>query len=127
MSQLSQDMRYTFRTLRGAPGFAVVAMLTLAVGIGANATIFSFVNGILLNPLPYPTADRIVRVLEKPPGPPRRGMGSRRSTISIGKNKTTSSNTWLRRPGAAPFSPVPEILFNCAAHELAFTTSIFSA
>jgi len=70
MSQLSQDMWYTFRTLRGAPGFAAVAILTLAVGIGANAAIFSFVNGILLNPLPYPTADRIVRVLEKPPGPP---------------------------------------------------------
>src|SRR5215467_416753 len=70
MSQLWQDMRYTFRGMRSAPGFAVVAILTLAVGIGANAAIFSFVNGILLNPLPYPTADRIVRVLEKPPGSP---------------------------------------------------------
>ena len=56
--------------LSSAPGYAAVAILTLAVGIGANAAIFSFVNGILLNPLPYPTADRIVRVLEKPPGPP---------------------------------------------------------
>ena len=70
MSQLWQDMRYAFRTLSSAPGFTGVAILTLAVGIGANAAIFSFVNGILLNPLPYPTADRIVRVLEKPPGPP---------------------------------------------------------
>jgi putative ABC transport system permease protein len=70
MSQLWQDMLYAFRTLRSAPGFAAVAILTLAVGIGANAAIFSFVNGILLNPLPYPTADRIVRVLEKPPGSP---------------------------------------------------------
>src|SRR5215471_11411787 len=70
MSQLWQDIRYTFRAMRSAPGFAAVAILTLAVGIGANAAIFSFVNGILLNPLPYPTADRIVRVLEKPPGLP---------------------------------------------------------
>ena len=70
MSELWQDIRYAFRTLRSAPGFTAVAILTLAVGIGANAAIFSFVNGILLNPLPYPTADRIVRVLEKPPGPP---------------------------------------------------------
>src|SRR5947207_15827946 len=70
MSQLLHDIRYALRTLRNAPGFAAVAILTLAVGIGANAAIFSFVNGILLNPLPYPTADRIVRVLEKPPGLP---------------------------------------------------------
>ena len=70
MSELWQDMRYALRTLRHAPGFTAVAILTLAVGIGANAAIFSFVNGILLNPLPYPNADRIVRVLEKPPGPP---------------------------------------------------------
>src|ERR1051326_1451253 len=63
-------MRYALRTLRHAPGFTAVAILTLAVGIGANSAIFSFVNGILLNPLPYPNADRIVRVLEKPPGPP---------------------------------------------------------
>src|SRR5215469_18430773 len=67
MSQLWQDMRYAFRTLLSAPGFTAVAILTLAVGIGANAAIFSFVDGILLNPLPYPDADRIVRVLEKRP------------------------------------------------------------
>ena len=70
MSELRQDLRYALRTLRHAPGFSAAAILTLAVGIGANAAIFSFVNGILLNPLPYPTADRIVRVLEKPPGGP---------------------------------------------------------
>jgi putative ABC transport system permease protein len=70
MSQLWQDLRYALRLLRHAPGFAAVAILTLAVGIGANAAIFSFVSGILLNPLPYSTGDRIVRVLEKPPGGP---------------------------------------------------------
>src|SRR5579883_2845241 len=70
MSELWQDMRYALRTLGHAPGFTAVAILTLAFGIGANAAIFSFVNGILLNPLPYPNADRIVRVLENPPGPP---------------------------------------------------------
>lgn len=51
-------------------------MVTLALGIGANTAIFSFVDGILLKPLPYPNADRIVRVLEKPPGGPRNGIST---------------------------------------------------
>src|SRR5215831_6354376 len=75
MSQLWQDLRYALRTLKNAPGYAAVAILTLAVGIGANAAIFSFVSGILLNPLPYSTGDRIVRVLEKPPGGPNARNG----------------------------------------------------
>src|SRR5262249_23781915 len=70
MPELWQDLRFAFRTLRSAAGFAAVAILTLAGGIGANAAIFGFVKGLFVNPFPYPTADRIVRVLEKPPGSP---------------------------------------------------------
>src|SRR5579859_1731095 len=76
LSLLVQDLRYAARTLRNSPGFAAVAVLTLALGIGANTAIFSFVDGILLRPLPYPEADRIVRVLEKPPGFPRNGIST---------------------------------------------------
>ena len=76
MSLLSQDLRYAARTLAHSPGFAAVAIFTLALGIGANTAIFSFVDGILLKPLPYPDSDRIVRVMEKPPGFPRNGIST---------------------------------------------------
>src|SRR5262245_22912399 len=60
---LMQDLRYGVRVLTKAPAFTVVAVLTLALGIGATTAIFSVVDGLLLKPLQYPDADRIVRVL----------------------------------------------------------------
>src|SRR5580692_10447464 len=76
MALLWQDLRFALRTLRNSKSFAAVAILTLALGIGANTAIFSFFYSILLKPLPYPDADRIVRVLEKPPGFPRNGIST---------------------------------------------------
>jgi putative ABC transport system permease protein len=69
MPTLPKDLRYAFRSLMRTPGFAAIAILTLALGIGANTAIFSIIDSVLLRPLPYPNPDRLARLFETEAAP----------------------------------------------------------
>ena len=62
------DLRFALRLIRASPGFTFIAALTLALGIGASSAMFSFVDGVLLKPLPYPRGEELIEVFETPPG-----------------------------------------------------------
>jgi len=73
------DLRYSIRTLSRSPGFTLSAVLTLALGVGANAAVFAVVHAVLLNPLPYREPDRLVRIWETNPA-----QGIERGDVSPG-------------------------------------------
>jgi predicted permease len=84
-----RDVRFAVRTLRHAPAFTIVSLVTFALGIGANTAIFSVVNAVLLRPLPYPNADRLVRVSEQVISQPGVGAVSYMNLLDWKKMNTT--------------------------------------
>src|SRR5215472_4248949 len=64
MDMIWQDLRYGWRMLWRSPGFAIVAILTLGIAIGANTAIFSIVHGVLLRPLPFPDSEKLAIIWE---------------------------------------------------------------
>ena len=79
MEALLSDVRYAIRNLIKRPGFTAIGVITLAIGIGANTAIFSFINALLLKPLPFPDLDRVVAVWEKVPS---RGVERNEVTVA---------------------------------------------
>src|SRR5260370_39268531 len=67
MTNLRNDIRYGVRNLIKRPGFMLIAVITLALGIGANTAIFSTIHALLLKPLPFPELDRVVAIWDKAP------------------------------------------------------------
>ncbi len=108
MTDLLRDVRFGFRRLAKAPGFTLAAVATLALGIGASTAIFSVVNPVLLQPLPYPDSDRLVAIWEENqdrdlPGtavsPPNFAAWSERSTSFDGLSIVSRGNLVLTREG----------------------------
>ena len=90
MDHLKQDLLYAVRRLFKSPGFAAIAVVTLALGIGANSAIFSVVNGVLLQPLPYPESHRLVGVFHTTEG--QRAVMSGPNYTDISRAATSIEN-----------------------------------
>jgi predicted permease len=104
MDRLLQDIRYALRALARSPGFTAVALLTIALGIGANAAMFSIVNGVLLRPLPYTQPDDLVLLYHSNPRTGEMEGGISYQDLQDWRARTRSLTT------VAGFASVPTIL-----------------
>jgi predicted permease len=101
---LMQDIRFALRLIGRSPGFAVVSVLTIGLGIGANTAIFSIVNGILLEPLPYAEPDRLVRLYLVNPAQDLQDSGLSVPEVDDWRGRTRSFSA------IAGYTPLPQIL-----------------
>jgi len=94
MLTILSSVRSLFRGFRSSPGFLVVVLFTLAVGIGATAAIFTVVNAVLIRPLPYPEPERLVEVWNRAPGMHLDQFEHSGAAISSIAGTTTCWRTW---------------------------------
>ena len=99
--QFLRDVRYGVRTLRRTPGFAIIAVLVMALGIGANVALFTVVRGVLLKPLPFKDPDRLMMLYERQPDGIPLQHGRRRRLCGVEETQPQ-----LQQPGPGPGQPV---------------------
>ena len=111
-----RDLRFEARQLRRAPGFALTAIFTLALGICASVTIFAFVDAALLKPLPYPEASRLVGVFERVPAFPRSNLSyldyldwKRLNSVFASLSAYQGGGMTLRTPAGAQGAPAARV------------------
>jgi hypothetical protein len=101
MESIIRDLRFAIRSLVRNPGFTLIGILTLALGIGATTTVFSVVYGVLFRPLPFPGADRlvqIVQVLDDIAGNGHRAGLTFGQFFNLQEHATTLSPQWCSSP-----------------------------
>ncbi len=97
LEELGRDLRIGARSLRRSPAFTVVAVLTLALGIGISTAVFSLVDGVLLRPLPYPQADRLVRLYERDNSHDRMAVAGANANDIVATSRKLSAVAYYNR------------------------------
>jgi putative ABC transport system permease protein len=126
LANILQDLRYAVRVLRRNPGFTFFAVLTIALGLGANAAIFSLVDGVLLKSIGYPEPERIVQLWEKPPRGLRNGIAAANYLDWVEQSRSFEAMA-AQTGGTMSYSPVSDAGVASAAEPRSIRVAFVSA